>query len=194
MKEDQQRHQFQSLVKATLELPESRGRSRSSTCHPRRAVSSPTALTLDTPAVTPSPAQPPVGATATAINGTKWARVEAPVATREKQSPTALEEEATSKEHLLTAALILALTELLITPILIHIMAAPPPCWLPVEAGRAGTGQCLRGTVPQREGAGCWRGHLLQLSPQDLQWRGVWMGQVEPHLHIFLLETAAPTV
>lgn len=153
-----------------------------------------TALTLGTLAVTLYPAQLPAGATATAINGTNSERVEVPAVTRVKPSPTAWEVEATSRGRRPTAASTPALMEPLTTPTPILIMAAPPPCWLPVEAERAGSGQYLRGTAPPREAAGCWRGRLLPQSPQALQEKGVWTGQAEPHLLISSLETAAPTV
>lgn len=152
------------------------------------------ALTLGTPAVTHYPAQLPAGVTATAINGTKWEWVEAPAVTRLKRSPTASEEEATSRGRRLTAESTQALMEPLTTLILILITAAPPPCWLPAEAERAGSGQCLHGTALLREAAGCWRGRLLLLSPRVLQEKGVLTGQAEPHLLISLSETVAPTV
>lgn len=130
----------------------------------------------------------------TAINGTKWEWVEAPAVTKLKQSLMASEEEATSRGRRLTVALTPALMEPLITPTLILIMAAPPPCWPPVEAERAESGQCLHGTAPLREAAGCWRGRLQLLSPRVLQEKGVLTGQAEPHLLISSSETAAPTV
>lgn len=153
-----------------------------------------TALILATPAVTLCPAQLPVGATVTATNGTNWERVEAPAGTKVTQSLMAWEEEAISKVHQLTVALTPLLTEPHTTPTHTHTMAAPPPCWLPVEAETAGSGQLLRGIVQLREAAGCWRGHLLLLSPPVLQEKGAWKGQVEAHLLISSLETAAPTV
>lgn len=157
-------------------------------------ISNQTAHTLDTPAVTHYPARRPAGATVTAINGTKWEWVEAPVVTRLRRSPTASEEEATCKGLRPTAASTPALTEPLTTHTLILIMAAPPPCWLPVVAERAGSGQCLHGTAPLREAAGCSRGRLLPLSPLVLLEKEVLMEQGEPHLLIFFSETAAPTV
>jgi len=156
--------------------------------------SSRTALILATPAVTLSPARRPAGATATAINGLKWERAEAPVETRVSRSPTAWAEGATSRGRLPTAALTPALTEPLTTHTPTLIMAAPPPCWLLAEAGRAGTWQRLRGTAPQRGAAGCWRGLRLQPSPRALQPKGVWRGRAEAHLLTSSLETAAPTV
>lgn len=93
---------FQNQVQATLVVLASRGRSRSSTSPQRKEARSDatsvivylypqlefriyifslffffwgcsrTALTLDTPAVTRYPAQLPVEATVTVINGTKW--------------------------------------------------------------------------------------------------------------------------
>ena len=151
-------------------------------------------LTPDTRAVILYPAQLPAGATVTAINGTKWEQVEAPVVTRVKLSPMAWEEVATSRGPRPTAALTQVLMEPLTTLTPILIMAAPPPYWLPVEAERAGSGQYLHGIAPLREAAGCWRDHLLPLSPQDLQEKGVWTEQAGPHLLISLLETAARTV
>lgn len=153
-----------------------------------------TARTLATPAATPSPAQPPAGATATVTNGTKWVQVEALVVTRATQSQTASEEGDTSRGRQPTVVSTPALTAPLITTTLTLITAAPPPCWLRVEAERAGTGPRLLGTAPQRGVAGCWRGRRLLQSLQDLQERGVWKGQAGLHLLICWLETAAPTV
>lgn len=152
-----------------------------------------TALTLDTPGVTLYPAQLPVGATVTVINGMKWVWVAAPVETRLKRSPMDLEEEVTFRAHRPTAELTPALLEPLTIPTLILIMAAPPRCWLPVEAERAGRGRCLPGTVPLKEAAGCWRGLQLLLSPQVLLEKGVLTGQAGPPRPISSLETAAPT-
>lgn len=80
------------------------------------------------------------------------------------------------------------------TPTPTLTMAAPLLYWLLVEAERAGRGQPLRGTARLRGAAGCWRGHLLLLSPQALQEKGAWKEQAEAHLLIYSLETAAPTV
>lgn len=131
-----------------------------------------TALTLVTPAVTLCPAQLPAGATVTVTNGMKWEQVEAPVGTRVTQSPTAWEEEVISRGRRPTAALTPALMEPLTTPIHTLIMAAPPPCWHPAAAERAGSGQRLHGTAPPRVAAGCWRGRLLLQSLQDLREKG----------------------
>lgn len=153
-----------------------------------------TALTPATPAVTLCPAQRPAGATVTATNGTKWERVEVQVVTRVILSLMAWEGEATSRGRPPTAALTQALMAPLITTTPILTMAAPPPCWLPAEAERAGIGQCLLGTVPPREAAGCWRGRLPLLSRPALQERGTWTERDELHPHISSSETAAPTV
>ena len=151
------------------------------------------ALILATPAVTLYPAQLPAGARATVKNGMSWERAEAPVVTRATQSPMAWEEEGISRGHRLTVALTPALMGARTMPTHTHIMAALPPCWLPVGAERAGSGQPLRGTAPLRGDAGCWRGHPLLLSPQGLQEKGAWTGQAEAHQLISSLEIAAPT-
>lgn len=191
--EDPQMAQCLSLVKATQELPASRGRNKSST-YPRRRAASRMALTLVTLAATRYPVQLLVEATVTATNGTNWGQVEAPVLTRVTQSPMAWEEEATFRERRPTVALTPALTEPLTMSTPTLIMAAPPRCWPPVEAETAGSVQHLRGTVQLREAAGYLRGHLLLLSLLALRGKGAWKGQVEVHLLISSSETAAPTV
>lgn len=151
------------------------------------------ALTLVTPVVTHYPALLPVGATATATNGMIWGLVGAPVVTRVTQNPMAWEEVVTSRAPRPTAASTAALLEPLTTPTPTLTTAAPPRCWLPVEAETAGRGQRPHGTVQPREAAGCSRGRLLLPSPLALQEREAWMEQVEVHLLTSLLETAAPT-
>lgn len=151
-------------------------------------------LTLVTPAATLYQAQLPAGAIATAINGTKWGRVEAPVEIKVNQNPMAWEEEATFRAPQPTVALTPAPMEPRITPTPTLIMAALHPCWLPAEAEREGNGQHLHGTAPPREVAGCWRGRLLQPSLLARRVKGVWTGRVEAHLLTSSSETAAPTV
>lgn len=152
------------------------------------------ALTPDTPAATRCPAQLPVGATVTVTNGTKWVWVVAPAGTRVKRSPTDLEEEVTFRARQPTVASTPALLGPLTIPTLTPITAAPPRCCLPAEAERAGRGRCLRGTVPPKEAAGCWRGLQLPPSPPGLLEREVLMGRAECHRLTCSLETVAPTV
>lgn len=149
------------------------------------------ARTLATPAVTLCPAPLPVGATAIATNGTTWGPAAAPVATRASLNPTAWVEEATSREPRLTAASTPALTEPRIIPIPTPTMAAPPLCWPPVGAERAGSALHLRGTVRPREDVGCWKGRLLLPSLRGFRQKGAMSPWVEAHQLISWLETAA---
>lgn len=153
-----------------------------------------TALTPVTLAVTLCPARRPAGVTVTAINGTNLEQAEGPAGTKGSLSQMASEEGATCRARRPTAASTPALMAPHTTPTRTPTTAAPPPSWLPAEAGTAGSGRRPRGTAPLKEAAACWRGRLLLRSPRVLQERGAWRGRDEPRPLICWSETAAPTV